>query len=765
MPIDFIVKNAYYYNIQMKLVIVESPTKAKTISKFLGKDFEVKSSYGHVRDLPQKDLGVDIKKNFQPDYVIPDKAKSRVKELKSLAKKSELTVLATDEDREGEAIAWHLIHALGLKTDKIQRIAFHEITKNAVQKALVNPRKIDINLVDAQQARRILDRLVGYKLSPFLWKKIRKGLSAGRVQSVAVRLIVEREREIENFKHQEYWEIEARLKKGKTEAFRARLWKENGKLVKKLDINSKQRAEQIKKKLEHSVFVVDKITKKEILRNPPAPFTTSTLQQAAGSQLGYSPKQTMRLAQQLYEGVKIGKDHLGLITYMRTDSVNLSSESLVSAQKTIEKLFGREYRLDMPRIYKTKSKGAQEAHEAIRPTFIEKDPESIRKYLDPKHYKLYRLIWNRTVASQMAPARIDSTTVEISATPKANLSKASENLVLRASGSVIKFDSYLKLSASKQEDNLLPDLAEKDNLELIAINADQKFTQPPARYSEPALVKVLEENGIGRPSTYAPTISTIQERGYVEKDENKKLFPTEIGFLVNDVLVKHFGRIVDYKFTAKIEDTLDAVAQGKEDWHKAIAEYYEPFEKNLKEKTAEVKKEDFQTKLGRKCPECGSELIEKFGRYGKFIACGNYPKCKYTERSLEEKKQEQEILKSEADKNGQVLCDKCGAPMTLKRGPYGPFFGCSRYPKCKNIKKIENKTGVKCPLCGKDIVERKSKKGRLFYGCSGYPDCQFVMWGKPTGKKCPKCGNLLTYGPKETIKCSNKECAYTKSNT
>jgi DNA topoisomerase-1 len=744
----------------MNLIIVESPTKARTISRFLDKkNFKVESSFGHIRDLPTNKLGVNTRKDYEPEYIIPEKAEKRVRELKKLAQKADKIILATDEDREGEAIAWHLLYALGIKETQSERIAFHEITKNAILKAMENPRKIDLALVDAQQARRVLDRLVGYKLSPFLWRKIRKGLSAGRVQSVAVRLIVEREREIEKFKKEEYWEIQAELQKDKYR-FSAKLWKKNDKLYKKLDINNKEQAEKIKNFLEKADYQVDNISRKETSKNPPAPFTTSTLQQSAYNAFGFSAKQTMRLAQQLYEGVPLenGKS-TGLITYMRTDSLNLSKEALTAAAKKIKELFGEKYTLKTPRFYKNKSKGAQEAHEAIRPTFISKDPQLIKDYLDPRQFKLYNLIWNRTVACQMSPAKIDLTVAEISARQK----DKGDFYMLKAIGSVIKFDGYLRLiNSNNKEDKILPPLNVKNKLSLNQITADQKFTQPPARYSEATLVKALEENGIGRPSTYAPIISTVQDRGYIEKDENKKLFPTEIGFLVNDLLVEHFKDIVDYKFTAEIEEKLDKIADGKEDWKEVIKNFYKPFLKNLEEKSREVKKSDFQTKLDRRCPECGGELVEKFGRFGKFIACLNYPNCKYTEKSAEDQTREKEIIKQEGNENGDIICEKCGAKMEVKNGPYGMFLGCGNYPKCKNIRRIENKIGVKCPKCGGDIIQRRSKKGRLFYGCNNYPKCDFVLWAKPTGERCPKCQSLLVYGPKETIRCSNKECAYTK---
>lgn len=734
----------------MKLVVVESPTKAKTISKFLGKDFVVKSSYGHVRDLPTKEMGIDIKNDFQPEYVIPGKATERVRELKKMAKTAGQVILATDEDREGEAIAWHLTEALGInpKDKKTKRIAFHEITKPAIEKALENPREIDMNLVDAQQARRVLDRLVGYELSPFLWKKIRRGLSAGRVQSVALRLIVEREREIKNFKPEEFWNIGATLKtagKSKPDELEAKLVKINDKALGKLGVKNKEQADKIIAFLEKADYNVETINKKEAQRTPAAPYTTSTLQQDAINKLGWSAKQTMMVAQKLYE--------VGLITYMRTDSVNLSMESMIAARKTIENTFGEKYALKSPRFYKTKSKGAQEAHEAIRPTDPQKDPNSLGSHTDPKGQRLYTLIWQRMVASQMAPAIMDSVSVDISARQKNN----KEDYVLRANGSTIKFDGFLKIYGDKipASEVILPEMKEKDILELLKVLSEQKFTQPPARYSEAALVKALEEYGIGRPSTYAPTISTIIERKYVAKDENRKLFPEEIGILVSDLLVEHFSQIVDYKFTAKMEEDLDEIAEGKKQWVPVIADFYEPFHENLKSKTKEVKKEDFQEKLDRNCPECGGDLVLKFGRFGKFIACSNYPNCRYTEKTAEEKKVEEE--------NAGEICEKCGAPMVVKRGRFGAFLGCSNYPNCKNIKSIEKKTGIKCPKCQiGEITEKKSKRGRLFYGCNQYPKCDFALWNKPTGETCPNCGNLLVFAAKGKAKCSKKGCDFIK---
>lgn len=743
----------------MKLIIVESPTKAKTISKFLGKGYDVKSSYGHVRDLPTSTMGVDIENNFTPKYVIPKKAKDKVAILKSSAEEADEIILATDEDREGEAIAWHLLSALGLDKKKIasyKRIAFHEITKSAIEKALEKPRDLDINLVNAQQARRILDRLVGYELSPFLWSKVKKGLSAGRVQSVALRIIVEREREIEKFESQEFWTISATLKKDDAQ-FDSNLIEKNGEKVeqiitlklfagdyktKKTIISDKKTAEELESELRSSSFKLKDIEEKEVLRYPSAPFTTSTLQQAAINTISFSAKVTMMTAQKLYEK--------GFITYMRTDSVNLSLESMIMARKVIEKEFGKNYSLENPRFFKTKSKGAQEAHEAIRPAYPEKTPEELKKSLDDREYKLYKMIWNRMIASQMQPAIMDSVRADIEA------KSAKNKYLLRSNGSTIKFDGFLKLYGNKAiNENLLPKMKVGDELNLIKIITQQKSTTPPPRYSEAALVKVLEENGIGRPSTYAPTISTINDRKYVDKNEEKKIIPLEIGFLVNDILVEHFPQIVDMEFTANIEEEFDEIAEGKKEWVPVIRFFYEPFHKNLKSKTKEVKKEDLLEKLDKKCPECGGDLLVKFGRFGKFIACTNFPNCRYTEKTESEKKVDEE--------NSGVVCDKCGAPMIVKRGKFGSFLGCSKYPDCKGIQRIENKTGIKCPKCGDgDIVERKSKRGKAFYGCNKYPKCDFALWSKPNGEKCPQCQSLLVFAPGGVIRCSNKECKYEK---
>ncbi|MBI2356117.1 MAG: type I DNA topoisomerase [Candidatus Doudnabacteria bacterium] len=739
------------------LVIVESPTKAKTISRFLNNQYEVQASFGHIRDLPTSKMGVDIEHNFEPTYVIPPKAKKRVAELKKLAKDAEEIILATDEDREGEAIAWHLLHALGLgkvksQESKVKRIAFHEITKTAIDEALKNPRELDLHLVDAQQARRVLDRLVGYELSPFLWKKVKRGLSAGRVQSVAVRLIVDREREILKFAPQEYWSIIATFNKDAN--FTGKLAKIDGKSLDKLEVKNETQAQKIISDLRNRQAVVAEVTKKEVRRNPAAPFITSTLQQEAARKLGFSAKQTMMYAQQLYEGVEIGENEAtGLITYMRTDSVNLSDFALDSAKQTILDRYGKEYVLDQPRRYTSKSKNAQEAHEAIRPTDLMRDPESIKDHLDRNQYRLYDLIWKRTLATQMPEAVFDATSIDT------EIAGVKKKYTFRSTGQVIKFDGFMKVylegtdeeEANGEGEGLLPELKKGDEPRVVKIIPNQHFTQPPARYTDATLIKALEEQGIGRPSTYAPTISTIQERDYVNKID-KKFHPTEIGFIVNDILVEHFPAVVDLQFTAKMEDELDEIANGEKAWVPVIREFYEPFHSNLKTKEKEVEKHVIE--LDEKCPESGHPLVIKFGRFGKFIACSNYPECKFTRPMPEEQKL--------MDEHKDVICEKCGRPMAVKFGRFGSFLGCTGYPECKNIKKIQKGTGVECPKCGEgELVERRSKRG-IFYSCSKYPQCKFLLNQKPTGEKCPKSGDLLVYAKDGVIKCSNKECDFEK---
>jgi len=675
----------------MSLIIVESPTKAKTLSQFLGKEYKILASMGHVRDLPRTKLGVDVENDFKPDYVIPTKARKTISLLKKESEKNEETILATDEDREGEAIAWHLSEVLKLKNPK--RIVFHEITKTAIKEALENPRLIDMNLVNAQQARRILDRIVGYKLSPFLWKKIAKGLSAGRVQSVAVRLVVEKEREIEKFIAQEYWQIEALLKK-KTDEFSAILVKKDETIIDKLGIKNKNEAEKILNELEEAEYIVENVEKKEEKRNPFPPFTTSTLQQAAWQKFHFPAKMTMQTAQRLYEE--------GRITYHRTDSLNLSDFSLSSAEKFIEESFGKNY---WQCFKKYKAKGnAQEAHEAIRPTYADKTPESL-KGIDSRQLKLYTLIWQRFIACQMAPAIFNSISADIKV----------KNYTFRANGQTLKFDGFLKVYPVKFEEKNLPNLEKSDQLDLIELNHSQHFTEPPARYNEASLIRVLEKNGIGRPSTYAPTISTIQERNYIEKNEQKRFKPTEIGTVVTDLLVEHFPEVVDIQFTAKMEKELDEVAEGKDNLVKTCRDFYTPFAKNLKEKYEEVLKSNITNKPTDKiCPKCGTPLIEKLGRFGRFYACPKFPECKYAQ----------------------------------------------------SIEGDEDILNIKCPKCLKGkITGKRTRKRKIFYGCDRFPKCDFALWDRPIrqpdgeARKCPKCDSLLVEKGK-LIKCSNKECDF-----
>ena len=735
------------------LVIVESPTKAKTISKFLSNDYKVESSFGHIRDLPRKTMGIDIEHNFEPTYEIPEKAKAQVRKLKALAKDSEMIYFATDQDREGEAIAWHLKHILKPKHSK--RITFHEITKTAIKKSLETPGEINMPEVDAQQARRILDRLVGYELSPFLWKKVARGLSAGRVQSVTVRLIVEREREIEAFKPEEYWTLEATFSNDKKETIEAKLHTVDGKTLKKFDVNNEADAKKLETEINSQKYKVASIETKEVKKKTPSPFQTSTLQQDANNKLGFSAKQTMMLAQQLYEGIHLKNEEgqVGLITYMRTDSLNLSDEFLTNANAYIKKEFGNEYASDKPKTFKTKTKAAQEAHEAIRCTNVKYSPESLKTVLNDNQYKLYNLIWSRSVATQMTEAIFNSTAI--------NIMSNDDKYSFRATGQTMKFDGFMKVYKTDSKENLLPTVEKDEALNLDKLDPTQHFTQPPPRYTEASLVKILEEYGIGRPSTYAPTLSTIEDRNYVTKEE-KRFKPTDIGITVTDILVEHFPNVVDYQFTAKMEADLDEIAHEGKKWQPLIKEFYVPFHKNLLKKDKELTKAELtEEATDEKCPKCKEPMIIKMGRFGRFMACTGYPECKTT-KPVEEEGENGE--KPESEKI-EEKCPDCKSDLEYKHGRFGKFIGCSGYPDCKFIKKIQYKTGVKCPDCKDgDIVSRKSKRG-VFYGCSAYPDCKFTMWGKPTGDNCPDCKSLLAYGPKETTKCSNKECKYTSENS
>ena len=735
----------------MNLIIVESPTKAKTIAKFLGGEYKVESSFGHIRDLPKSELGVDLENNFAPKYVIPLKSKKRVTELKKLAQMSQSVILASDEDREGEAIAWHLLESLGISEEKYKRIAFHEITKEAILNAIEHPRRIDNKMVDAQQARRILDRLVGYKLSPFLWKKVAKGLSAGRVQSVAVRLIVEKEREIKAFVPQEYWDIEATLLKDKDE-FKAHLLKVNNKTLNKLHFKTEEQTQEALSAIEKGSWIVSKVEGKETIKNPLPPFITSTLQQAANRRLGYSAKQTMSVAQKLYE--------MGFITYMRTDSLNLSEKFKNETTQYISEQLGEKYIAKSGRAFKNKSKNAQEAHEAIRPTLAFNTPEKIESKLDKIQFKLYQLIWQRAIASQMAGAILDTVAIDILAGEK-------QEYLFKANGQTVKFKGYLEVYPEKVSENELPLLETNEVLELKKLEKSQHFTQAPARYSDASLVKELEKYGIGRPSTYAPTISTIIERNYINRDDKKKLFPTDIAYVVNDLLVEHFPQIVDYKFTAEMENNLDNIALGKKQWQPVIEDFWVPFDKNLKDKYMELDKKSFapEEESNEVCDKCGAKMIVKTGRFGKFLACSAFPDCRNIKsmggQTNSAPREESQELKDIKEKYQGEKCDKCGAEMIVRMGKFGPFLGCSAYPKCKNLKNIDKEGGVEkevpCPACGVGKIVKKFSRRGVFYACSAYPNCKNAYFAKPTGDKCPKCGALMVEdrnGPK----CSNKDC-------
>lgn len=699
-----------------KLVIVESPAKAKTLKKYLGPDFVVEACSGHVRDLPPKSIGVKIDKNFEPNYKIIKGKEKIIKDLQKAAKGASIVFLAPDPDREGEAIAWHLKYLLG-EDKKIKRIEFHEITKDAVTSAVKHPREIDMARVNAQQARRILDRLVGYKISPLLWKKVRKGLSAGRVQSVAVRLICEREEEIKSFKAAEYWDIIASLSNNENKTFDAKLFAKGKEAIaanpkeKGLLIAEEKEAQKIVADLEGATYQVAEINKKEQRRFPAPPFITSTLQQEAARKLGYSSKKTMVIAQKLYEN--------GFITYMRTDSVRIAKEAKAAARSYIEQAYGKDFLPEQPISYK-KKKQAQDAHEAIRPTAATNTLEKIQASLSPDETKLYDLIWKRFIACQMNPAVFDQTTVIIKA----------KDYKFRTTGSVLKFEGFIKVYLESEEEEeaqdkeqlgSLPALSNDELLKLIKLNPGQHFTQPPPRYNEASLVKELEKRGIGRPSTYAPIISTIQDRGYVEK-EGKALKPTEIGIVTNGLLVKHFPEIMDIEFTARLEDELDDIVVEKIQWTKALEDFYTPFSKALEKADVNMEKVKQEIMTDEKCPECGKPLVIRQGRYGSFIACSGYPECKFTKQSAEEEKRNAEVKEK---------CEKCGGAMVVKHGRFGPFLACSNYPKCKNVKPFLKKIGVQCPKCGGELIERRTRSRKLFYGCGNYPKCDYATWQRP----------------------------------
>lgn len=718
------------------LLIVESPTKAKTLQPILGGDFEIISSYGHVRDLPKRSLGIDIEKNFTPKYVVPQKAQKIIKAIKEKMALCGQVILATDPDREGEAIAWHLLAVLKPQKN-YSRISFHEITKEAVLDALKNQTTINQDLVDAQQARRILDRIVGYKLSPVLWKKVLSGLSAGRVQTPALHLIVLREREISDFKKEEFWTLEGKFNNQEKKEFIAKLEEVEGKKLEKTSIKNQVEAEKLKSTLEQNDFSISENKNWEVERSPKAPFTTSTLQQEAAHKLGFSAKKTMMLAQQLYEGVNItGKGSTGLITYMRTDSVHLSNQAMQGIRSYLQTNY-QELLSPQPQLYKTKSKLAQEAHEAIRPTNPALEPDKVSSFLNSDQQKLYNLIWRRALSTQAKPAKLSHSQVTVS---DKDLNR------FKASGVEVKFPGYLKLYTFDQsEDKLLPLMKEAEKVNLLSLDCKQNFTEPKKRYSEATLVKALEEFGIGRPSTYAVIIDTIQKRGYVIK-ESGYFKPLDIGFLVNDLLFEHFEDFIGIEFTAKMEDKLDEIATGKKSWVSVLDEFYKPFSKNLLEKEKILgDKKITEEKSDRICEKCGKPMIIKTGRFGKFLACSNFPECKNTQNLAEE---DQEKTKNNDSNNddkvelakisdyAHLKCKKCGSELVIKKGRFGEFLACSTYPKCRYTKTINKPTGIKCPKCSAgDVVERRTKKGRQFWGCSNYPKCDYASWEDPNKEK------------------------------
>ena len=809
------------------LVIVESPAKAKTINKYLGKDFEVKASMGHVRDLPKKKLGVDVKKGFAAEYEILPTRKKVLDELKAAAKDADTIFLAADPDREGEAICWHLSESLGVRSKKkFKRVVFNEITKKAIDLAFQNPGEVDEKKVDAQQTRRILYRLVGYKVSPVLWDKVRRGLSAGRVQSVALKLICDREREIRAFVAEEYWTVAAHLEASEPPPFVANLVKKDGKNI---EIGNGDQAGVVRRDLEAARFTVAKVQRKERRRHPVPPFITSKLQQEAFKKLRFSVKKTMQVAQRLYEGVELGEDgSVGLITYMRTDSTRVSNDALAAVREKIGQTYGTEYLPEKSNFYRSK-KDAQDAHEAIRPSYPERDPDSIKRYLSKDEYALYKLIWNRFVASQMLPAVYDETVADIEAS----------SYLLRAKGSTLRFKGFLAVyeetpderqatkpkeegtapaddTAPEEAAAQLPPLKEGDRLTLKKLDTDQHFTQPPPRFSEASLVKELEENGIGRPSTYASIIGTIEARDYMEKRE-AKLYPTELGFLVTDLLVEHFQDIMNVEYTAALEQELDEIEEGKDNLLNTLNQFWKKFEKDLKKASKEMKDvKRMEEQTDEVCDKCGKPMVLKWGRYGKFLACSGYPDCKNTRQLAGVEgdggpELHEDVAKEVCPNDAQPMvlkkgrfgpflacsnypeckvtkrlvrgaegklqveqlqpideaCPECTKPLMWRRGRFGPFIACSDYPNCKYIKKKEAKEiGLGCPECGQgQVVERKGRWGRSFYGCKRYPDCKFTAYHRPIGEPCPDCGRpyLLEKETKKegkVIFCGNEACHY-----
>jgi DNA topoisomerase-1 len=806
------------------LVVVESPSKAKTINKYLGRGFKVVASVGHIKDLPKKGIGIDFANNFEPTYeVIPGKEKV-IKQLRDAAKEAETIYVATDPDREGEAIGWHVKEELegrGKARKTVRRVLFNEITKKAIQESFKHPTDIDENLVNAQQTRRLLDRIVGYQVSPLLWDKVRRGLSAGRVQSVALRLVVERERDIQAFVKTEYWTIGANLSAALPPVFDARLLKVDDKAVKSSDfdadlkktelhIRDEAQATDLVREIEGQPFVVQTVTTKEKKRNPVPPFITSKLQQEASRKLRFPVKKTMQLAQRLYEGIEIGEeDPVGLITYMRTDSIRVSDDALTEVRQLIGSQFGADYLPDQPVYYRSK-KDAQDAHEAIRPTSALRSPESIAQYLSKDELALYRLIWQRFVASQMKPAILDQTTIDIT---------AGDRFVFRATGSVVRFNGFFavyeegkdeKDEEDEERTHKLPRVEKGERLNLNSVASEQHFTEPPPRYTEATLVKALEEKGIGRPSTYAAIMTVIQDREYVERKEGR-FFPTELGVIVNDLLVESFDDLFNVAYTARMEEELDEIEEGQMIWTDTLSEFYEKFTRDLdhaKEHMRDVKRQEILT--DELCDKCGSRMAKKFGRYGEFLACTNYPECKNT-RDIP--KVHDEVPEDAHAEAAEETCENCGRPMTLKRGRFGQFLACTGYPECKTTRKIQKggkfaapdqpleepcpqcgknlvikegrfgpftacsnypdckyvkqeTTGVACPDCAAgEIVVKRSKRGKVFYGCSTYPECKFTSWDKPVAHNCPECGarfvvEKVSKDGSRSLKCREEGCKY-----
>ena len=743
------------------LLIVESPAKARTIKKYLGKDFNVMASVGHIKDLPKSKLGIDIEDDFSPQYVVIKGKGNIIKDIKKEAKKAENVFLAPDPDREGEAIAWHIADEIKDK-DKIYRVLFNEITKKGIEEAIKHPLKIDYDKFEAQQARRILDRLVGYQISPLLWDKVRRGLSAGRVQSVAVRVICDREKEIKAFLPEEYWSVTTRLEGNDPPPVEAKLVRIKGEKAK---LSNEEETTSLLKNIEAADYIVEKVTKKERKKNPTPPFITSTLQQDAARKLGFSAKKAMMLAQRLYEGADLGKEGpVGLITYMRTDSTRIADEALTEVRGFIEKEYGKEYLPKSARNFKS-SKSAQEAHEAIRPTSTSYPPEMTKKFLEKDQFRLYELIWKRFVASQMAHAIIDQTSIDVGA----------EEATFRATGSIVRFQGFMTLyteGKDQEEDSdkgkILPDLKKGEKLKLLEITPRQHFTEPPPRFSEATLVKELEEKGIGRPSTYAAIISNIQDREYVRL-EKKRFYPSELGMLITDLLVENFAEILNVEFTANMEKTLDAIEVGKENRIKALKDFYDYFRgalESAKTTMRDVKREEIPTDIV--CEQCSSNMVIKWGKNGEFLACPNYPECKNTTNFKRDSDGKIEIVTEELELTSEK-CPNCSNQMVIRSGRFGRFLACSDYPTCKGTKPLS--MGVKCPTCGKgELCEKRSKKGKIFYSCSEFPSCKVAMWEKPLVEQCPLCKatflvEKISKRDGTTIRCYDKECGYSRKET